>query len=49
MHRHTLLTSSILAGGLLAAAGALAAEPERAWQATGLDGPSLPSSTRARA
>ncbi|HEX6111208.1 MAG TPA: hypothetical protein VFZ10_02800 [Geminicoccaceae bacterium] len=39
MHRRGLLTSSILAGGLLAGAGAFAAEPEQAWQATGLDGP----------
>jgi sugar lactone lactonase YvrE len=39
MQHRTLLTSSILAGGLLATAGVLAAEPERAWQATGLDGP----------
>lgn len=39
MHHRGLLTSSILAGGLLAAMGALAAEPEQAWQATGLDGP----------
>jgi DNA-binding beta-propeller fold protein YncE len=39
MHHRGLLTSSILAGGLLAATGALAAEPEQAWQATGLDGP----------
>jgi sugar lactone lactonase YvrE len=39
MQHRTLLTSSILAGVLLAAASALAAEPEQAWQATGLDGP----------
>jgi sugar lactone lactonase YvrE len=39
MHHRALLSSSILAGGLLAGAGALAAEPEQAWQATGLDGP----------
>jgi sugar lactone lactonase YvrE len=39
MHHRRLLTSSILAGGLLAGTGALAAEPEQAWQATGLDGP----------
>jgi sugar lactone lactonase YvrE len=39
MHHRALLSSSILAGGLLVGAGALAAEPEQAWQATGLDGP----------
>lgn len=39
MHHRALLSSSIVAGGLLAGAGTLAAEPEQAWQATGLDGP----------
>jgi sugar lactone lactonase YvrE len=39
MHHRGLLISTILAGGLLAGMGALAAEPEQAWQATGLDGP----------
>ena len=39
MHHRGLLISSILAGGLLVGAGALAAEPEQAWQATGLDAP----------
>jgi sugar lactone lactonase YvrE len=39
MHHRGLLLSSILAGGLLVGTGALAAELERAWQATGLDGP----------
>jgi sugar lactone lactonase YvrE len=39
MHHRALLSSSIVAGALLAGAGALAAEFEQAWQATGLDGP----------
>lgn len=39
MHRRALLTTSILAGGLFAGAGALAADLELVWQATGLDGP----------
>jgi hypothetical protein len=34
-----LLISGVLAGGLLLAGGALAAEPQQVWQATGLDGP----------
>jgi sugar lactone lactonase YvrE len=34
-----LLISGVLAGGLLLAAGAWAAEPEQVWQAEGLDGP----------
>jgi outer membrane protein assembly factor BamB len=37
-HRRFLI-SSIVAGGFLAGAGALAAELEQAWQVTGLDGP----------
>ena len=39
MNDRGLLISSIVAGGLLAGAGVLAAEPEQVWQATGLDGP----------
>jgi sugar lactone lactonase YvrE len=34
-----LLLSGLLAGGLLWAGGVAAAEPQQAWQATGLDGP----------
>jgi sugar lactone lactonase YvrE len=40
MYDRSLLLSGVLAGGmLLTGMGALAAEPEQAWQATGLDGP----------
>jgi sugar lactone lactonase YvrE len=39
MNHRGLLLSSVLTGSLFIGAGALAAEPERAWQATGLDGP----------
>lgn len=38
IHRRSVM-SSVVAAGLLAGAGALAAEPEQVWQATGLDGP----------
>ena len=33
------MISSVLGGGLLTAAAALAAEPQQVWQAQGLDGP----------
>jgi sugar lactone lactonase YvrE len=39
MQDRGLLISSVLAGGLLLAGGAWAAEPQQVWQATGLDGP----------
>ena len=39
MNHRGVLISSVLAGGLLVGAGALAAEPEQVWQAEGLDGP----------
>ena len=39
MRHHGLLISSVLAGVVLIGGGALAAEPEQVWQATGLDGP----------
>jgi hypothetical protein len=39
MQDRGLLISGVLAGGLLLAGGALAAEPQQVWQATGLDGP----------
>ena len=39
MKHRGVLISSVLAGGLLVGAGALAAEPEQVWQAEGLDGP----------
>ena len=39
MNRRGLLISSVVAGGVLVGAGALAAEPEQVWQAEGLDGP----------
>jgi hypothetical protein len=39
MHDRSWLISGALAGGLVLAGGALAAEPQQVWQATGLDGP----------
>jgi sugar lactone lactonase YvrE len=39
MYDRGLLLSGLLAGGLLLAGGVAAAEPQQAWQATGLDGP----------
>ena len=39
MTHRGLLLSSALTGGLMVAAGVLAAEPEQVWQASGLDGP----------
>jgi sugar lactone lactonase YvrE len=39
MQDRGLLISGVLAGGLLLAGGAFAAEPQQVWQATGLDGP----------
>jgi sugar lactone lactonase YvrE len=39
MTRPTMTISTALAGGLLLAGGAFAAEPQPVWQATGLDGP----------
>jgi hypothetical protein len=39
MYDRNLLLSGVLAGGLLLAGSALAAEPQQVWQATGLDGP----------
>jgi sugar lactone lactonase YvrE len=39
MSHRGLLMSSVLTGAMLVGAGALAAEPEQAWQAEGLDGP----------
>jgi hypothetical protein len=39
MLERTSIISAALGGGLLLAAGALAAEPEMVWQAEGLEGP----------
>ena len=39
MYDRGLLRPAMLAGGLLLAGGVAAAEPQQAWQATGLDGP----------
>jgi hypothetical protein len=39
MIRSTLMISTMLAGGLLLATGARAAEPQPVWQAKGLDAP----------
>jgi hypothetical protein len=39
MRDRSLSISGVLAGGLLLAGGAFAAEPQQVWQATGLDGP----------
>ncbi len=49
MIRSALVISTMLAGGLLLATGARAAEPQPVWQANGLDAPNSLSPTRAQA